>query len=278
MTEFGASLQSAINSIHSYVWEDKDGNIIKLMDAPAENLQKWYNHAYEMLHNTSLQSSGKYVVLNSIRNLWSACNTELFVRDLIYERDTCLKTKKDILDYINNLRTQHQTDILNESISLIFDNLNPVFEKITISKLMDACFDKLGVFSKKLIGSKFLLYQGIWLTDEEKVELTERDENGRMRSWNDVIKERLSIRNPNHITIRFNPGGFSYHEFRSIFQLPLLPKISTLPTATLQTLRDKVLLLVENDCLSAIAKWEKILSNIVEVANARKIPLDISNE
>ena len=40
MTEFGANLKSAMNSINAYVWKDKNGNLIKLVDALAEDLQK----------------------------------------------------------------------------------------------------------------------------------------------------------------------------------------------------------------------------------------------
>ena len=39
-TEFGEKLQTAMDSIESLVWKDKNGNNVKLMDAPAEDLQK----------------------------------------------------------------------------------------------------------------------------------------------------------------------------------------------------------------------------------------------
>lgn len=52
-TEFGEKLQKAIESIDSLTWKDKDGNNIKLVDASAEDLRKWYKHCYEMLYNVS---------------------------------------------------------------------------------------------------------------------------------------------------------------------------------------------------------------------------------
>lgn len=52
-TEFGEKLQSAMDSIESLTWKDKNGNNIKLMEAPEESLQKWYKHCYEMLYNVS---------------------------------------------------------------------------------------------------------------------------------------------------------------------------------------------------------------------------------
>lgn len=107
---------------------------------------------------------------------------------------------------------------------------------------MDACFDKLNVLNKKMITDKFILAQGIWLTDEEKIELTEV---GKARNRMEVIKERLCL-NPD-IKLRVSPTGLSFTEFRSLVQLSSLPKISSLTTIALKTLRDKILLLLDND-------------------------------
>ncbi len=110
---------------------------------------------------------------------------------------------------------------------------------------MDACFDKLDVLNKKMITDKFILAQGIWLTDEEKIELTEVGKDGKARNRMEVIKERLCL-NPD-IKLRVNPTGLSFTEFRSLVQLSSLSKISSLTTIALKTLRDKILLLLDND-------------------------------
>ena len=39
-TEFGEKLEKAMNDINSLTWKDKSGNVIKLVDAPAEDLIK----------------------------------------------------------------------------------------------------------------------------------------------------------------------------------------------------------------------------------------------
>lgn len=39
-TEFGEKLQSAIESIESLTWKDKNGDDIKLVDASIEDLRK----------------------------------------------------------------------------------------------------------------------------------------------------------------------------------------------------------------------------------------------
>lgn len=162
-------------------------------------------------------------------------------------------------------------DIINESISVLFNGLDPIFEKVTVSRLMDACFDKLDVLNKKMITDKFILSQGIWLTDDEKVELTETNENGKLRNRMEVIKERLCL-DPD-VKLRISPTGLSFAEFRSLVQLSPLPKISSLSTIALKTLRDKILLLLDNDLNYHINKWNTLMTNIQKVAEARHITL-----
>lgn len=213
----------------------------------------------------------KYVIRENIHKTWDSCNTELFVRYLLHECNTELKTKKDILDFINSKRVNGEQDILNEPISILFNGLPPIFEKITISKLMDACFDKLDVLNKKMITDKFIWAQGIWLTEEEKVELTETLPDGRIKNRMEVIKERLCL-NPD-VKLRITPTGLTFAEFRSIVQLAPLPKISLLSTVALKTLRDKVLLLLDNDLDYHINKWTTLMNNIKRVAESKNIQI-----
>ena len=275
-TEFGEKLRTAINSIDSFVWKDKNGNDIKLMSASPKDLESWYNHCHNMLYNSSVHNPGKYTIRKNIHNIWDSCNTELFVRYLLNECNTNIKTKKDILDYINNQKILYDHDILSESISILFEGLDPIYEKITVSKLLDACFDKLDVINRKMINDKFILAQGIWLTDDEKIDLTETDEKGNIKNRIDVIKERLSL-DPK-IKIKINPNGLTFAEFRSIVQLSPISRISVLPTITLKTLRDKILLLLDNDLDYHINKWNNLKSNIRRVAEVRNISLPIYNE
>lgn len=268
-TEFGEKLRSVLESIDSLTWRDKSGNDVKLVDASVEDLRKWYKHCYEMLYNVSPWNPGKFIVRENIHRTWDSCNTELFVRYILHECETDIKTKKDILDYINKQRAASEKDILNDSIASIFNGVPPIFEKVTVNRLMDACFDKLDVLNKKMITDKFILAQGIWLTDEEKIELTEV---GKARNRMEVIKERLCL-NPD-IKLRVSPTGLSFTEFRSLVQLSSLPKISSLTTIALKTLRDKILLLLDNDLDYHINKWSTLMSNIQRVAEARNIEID----
>ena len=70
---------------------------------------------------------------------------------------------------------------------------------------------------------------------------------------------------------------FSYNEFRSLVKLDQYPKISSLPTATLTLLRDKILLLLDYDVEYHIAKWENLISNIKKVAEKKDVILVVKD-
>lgn len=268
---FEKALDRRKNDINAFVWKEQNGNEVRLMDMSQAQLQKIYDHCNQMLYNTVTYSPGKYVIRTNLQKAWDACNTELFLRYLLHECNVeQLKTNKDVLTLINaGKRSNGITD--DDYITELFDGIPVVFEKIKINDLLNACFDKLGNFSKKLISDKFILSQGVWLTDDEKEDLIEYDENGKLRNRLEVMKERLFL---NKIRLRIDQRGFSYKEFRALINLTPFPKISSLPTTTLQLLRDKVLLILDNQLNYHIEKWEGIKSQIKKVAEYKKFTLD----
>ena len=136
---------------------------------------------------------------------------------------------------------------------------------------MSACFDRLNVINRKMISDKFIISQGIWLTEDEKKELTEYDENGQLRKYLDVIKERLFLND--NIRLKIDSRGLSYNEFRNLINIQNFSKTSIIPTATLKLLRDKVLLLLDNDVDYHINKWMSIKKNIEIVAQKNNYEL-----
>lgn len=273
MTEFGDALTKAIdnkkNDINSFVWKSQGGVETRMMDMDRDALQKAYTHVNSMLYNTSPYSPGKMQIRKNIHATWDNCNTELFKRFLIHESNVGFSTNKDLLDYILAAKKQYEASD-SDSITVIISGVPTIYEKITINDLLNACFDKLGTFNKKLLSDKFILSQGIWLTNEEKKELTEYESDGTMRKWLDVVKERLFMPN---IRLRIDQKGLSYSEFRSLIQMDALPKISALSTATLRLLRDKILLLLDGDLNYHIDKWSVIKEQIEKVAEYKGITL-----
>lgn len=274
ITEFGNTLLNAIvnksDDINQYVWKGKDSKEVRLLDMSDNELQKVYNHTTDMLYNNNKYTPGKFQVKKNIRVLIAHCNAELLKRYILHEYNIdILKSLIEIVQFIrDNKKVNNLTD--TDSVTTLFNHLPKEFETVTLDLLLSACLDQLDIINRKMISDNFILSQGIWLTDEEKADLTEYDDNGQMRSWMEVIKERLILPN---IKLRVDPRGFNYTEFRALIHLSPLPKISSLPTDTLRLLRDKVFILLDADTDYHINKWEVIKSNIEKVAEYKKITL-----
>lgn len=274
LTDFGILLSEAIdekkNDINQFVWKESSGTEIRMLDMNASELQKAYNHVSDMLWNKRIYSPGKYKIKENIKRMEEDCNAELLLRYILYELDIdILKTNRDLLDLINQFRSVNKIKD-DDSVSAIFDNLPSVFESVSIIKLVRACFDRLGIINKKIISDKFILSQGIWLTNDEKQDLTEYDENGRIRNYMEVIKERLFL---NNIRLYINESGLSYTEFRSLIKLEPFGKVSEVPTNTLKLLRDKILPLLDINIDYHITKWVEIKEQLEKVAEYKNIEL-----
>ena len=278
MTDFGDTLNRAIETskerartdINNLVWKYKNGTSKRLMDMDQDELQKCYDHCNSMLYSKTKTTPGKYVIKQIINRTYENVNAELFMRYILHEVNLeMFKTNKDLFDFII---AQKSSLNLKDSdyITTIFTSVPTIFEKVTIDRLLSACFDKLDALNRKIISDKFIVSQGIWLTNEEKKELQEFVD-GKQRDYMEVIKERLVLNN--NLKLRIDRKGLSYNEFRSLVKLDQYPKISSLPTATLKLLRDKILLLLDYDVEYHISKWENLKANIEKVAEKKNFVL-----
>lgn len=282
MTDFGDTLNRAIETskerartdVNNLVWKYKNGTSKRLMDMDSDELQKCYDHCNSMLYSKAKITPGKYTIKQIINRTYENVNAELFMRYILHELNLeMFKTNKDLFDFII---AQKSSLNLKDSdyVTTIFTNVPTIFEKVTIDRLLSACFDKLDALNRKIISDKFIVSQGIWLTNEEKKELQEFVD-GKQRDFVDVIKERLVLNNS--LKLRIDRKGLSYNEFRSLVKLDQYPKISSLPTVTLTLLRDKILLLLDYDVEYHIAKWENLISNIKKVAEKKDVILVVKD-
>lgn len=236
-----------------------------------EQIKRAYTHVTEMLDNGDPYHPGVRRKHEQVRRVWNCANAELFLRYVLYScNNTNLKTNKDVLDYITACKKLDNISNF-DSVEAIFDGLLDTYKKVTIDDLLSACLDSLPAFNRKLISDKFIYSLGIWLTESEKKDLTEYDPNGKIRNRKDVIKERLFI-NPS-IELQFNSRGLTYNEFRSLVRLEGRPKFSTMTTDVLILLRDKVLLLLDQDLEYHIQKWESLKGKLEAVAAQKNINL-----
>ena len=257
------AMEKRANSIDNWTWINKNGESIRLLDMSLDELQKAYTHTLDMLYRKTNYKFGKLEVRKNIQKLHESCNAELLHRyiqhDLAIEM---FKTNKDILDFINKFKEVNGAT--NEDlITTMFDNLPKEFETLTIGDLLKACLDACEPINRKLISNEFIISLGIWLTEDEKKDLTEFDENGKLRPWVEVMKERLFIDGG---YFRVVPTGLSYAELRSLLNLESRTRVSLVPTATLKLLRDKILLLLDNDLEYHIKKWSILKEQIENVA------------
>ena len=260
------NLQEAINDkkndINQLTWRLKDGRDIRLMDMNQQELQKAYFHTTDMLWNNNRYMPGKENMKKNLKILIADCNAELFLRYILHECDVdILKTGLQVADFIRNGKSSNNLND-NDFVTKLFGNVPREFENVTLGQLMKACFDKLEVINRKMISDNFILAQGIWLTEDEKKELTEFV-SGKVRPWLDVIKERLFLDN---IKLRVNPNGFTYHELSCLIHLDPISRICNLPSSTLKLMRDKVLILLDADTDYHIEKWKEIKRSIERVS------------
>ena len=101
-------------------------------------------------------------------------------------------------------------------------------------------------------------------------ELTEYNSDGSRRSYFEVMKERLFMKD---VSLRRDSKGFSYAEFRALLMLENNNKIVDLPTFTLKLIKDKVIFMLENELSYHIDKWEELISQIQKVAEYKGFTL-----
>ena len=191
-----SNLQNAINDknndINQLTWRLKDGKDVRLMDMNQQELQRAYIHTTDMLYNKNRFQPGRLEVKKNLKLLINDCNAEMFLRYILHECDIdILKTGLQVADFIRNGKSSNNLSD-DDPVTSIFGSVPHDYQTVTLGQLMKACFDKLGVINRKMISDNFILSQGIWLTEEEKQELTEYS-NGKIRPWLDVIKERLFL-------------------------------------------------------------------------------------
>ena len=258
-----AAITNKANDINSWSWISKNGTAVRFLDMSQEELQRCYNHTTDMLYRKTNYKFGKLEVRKNIKKMYDACNSELLHRYIQHELTVdVFKTNKDILDFIN--RFKETNGVKNEdNITIMFSGLPKEFETLTIGDLLKACLDICEPINRRLISNKFIMSLGIWLTEDEKRDLTEFDSNGKLRPWLQVMKERMFV---DGRYFRVCPTGLSYSELRSLLNLEQRAKVSGIPSNTLRLIRDKILLLLDNDLEYHIKKWNTIKEQIEKVA------------
>ena len=285
MTIIRERLEEAIASkkadIKSFVWKGEKKEVngvltqeeIRLIDADEYQLKRFYNHCMSMLYNEDKQNPGRYLLLNIIKDQIERCNCELFLRWLEQEkgkpRFTFLSDIRTILD--NN--KDSIPDTKSVPISAIVGGCPDEFKDIPISLVIEDCIDRLGYFNKQHITLSFIVKQGLWFTQQELKDLTERNEDGTIKDRIEVVKERLGLKLKPNINLYITPKGLTFGQLKAMLLLRS-KKYSELTTDQLKTLRNVILFALSDEVRFHINQWESRISQLKEIAKFKGITLE----
>lgn len=265
------------NDINNFVWKGRkvevDGQLVqeekRLIDCSSGDLLRFYEHCESMLYNDSKEFPGRYILLHIIEDQRNRCNVELFLRWLEQEkgmpRFTFLSSLRMFLD--NNKEIDTKETFISEAV---MGNCPGEFAKLPIDSVLEGCLDKLGKFNKQHITLTFILKQGLWFTQEESKDLTEKCLDGTFREKADVVRERLGLKPTANLYM--TPKGLSFAQLRAMVNLKS-KKYSELTTPQLETLRNRVLFSLEDEVKFHISQWEARKAQIKLVCEAKGFTL-----
>lgn len=275
--KLAAAIAKKNNDINTFIWKGRkvevNGQLVqeekRLVDCSEEELRTFYNHCESMLYNDSKEYPGRYVLLDIIKDQRERCNAELFLRWLEQERSvpryTFLASLRVFLD--NNKGIDTKEVFISEAI---VGDCPTEFTRLPIDVVLEGCLDKLGKFNKQHITLTFILKQGLWFTQQESKDLTEKTATGEFREKADVAKERLGLK-PS-INLYMTPKGLSFTQLRAMVNLKS-KKYSELTTPQLETLRNRILFSLEDEVKFHISQWETRKNQIKMVCDAKGFTL-----
>lgn len=275
--KLAAAIAKKNNDINTFIWKGRkvevNGQLVqeekRLVDCSEEELRTFYNHCESMLYNDSKEYPGRYVLLDIIKDQRERCNAELFLRWLEQERSvpryTFLASLRVFLD--NNKGIDTKEVFISEAL---VGDCPTEFARLPIDVVLEGCLDKLGKFNKQHITLTFILKQGLWFTQQESKDLTEKTATGEFREKADVAKERLGLK-PS-VNLYMTPKGLSFTQLRAMVNLKS-KKYSELTTPQLETLRNRILFSLEDEVKFHINQWETRKNQIKMVCDAKGFTL-----
>ncbi len=271
--KLAAAIAKKNNDINTFVWKGRkvevNGQLIqdekKLVDCSEDELRTFYKHCDSMLYNTSKECPGRYVLLDIIEDQRVRCNAELFLRWLEQEKSTprftFLSSLRVFLD--NNKGIDTKNVFISEAL---VGGCPAEFARLPIDIVLEGCLDKLGKFNKQHITLTFILKQGLWFTQQESKDLTEKTPSGEFREKAEVAKERLGLKSS--VNLYMTPKGLSFAQLRAMVNLKS-KKYSELTTPQLETLRNRILFSLEDEVKFHIGQWETRKNQIKMVCDAK---------
>lgn len=280
---------------------------IKMVDMTEEELNNAYKHCESMLYSNNYENPGRRVLLDQIEDQRTRCNAELFLIWLAYPGEGSTRqgiVRTSFFNMLNNQISaqakQYAEDNLQSgegetNASTIADTLFKewtlgdimnsdeesfaIFASLPLNIVREACLSALGKCIRKHITLTFITELGLWFTRSELMELNKKDENGKLVDRLQQAAEILNIKirdpkNPEDkkgLILKIDDRkGLTLKEFGAMltFRKDKFDKrYNDLTKVQLETLRDKVLLHLENKVRWQASEWEKRIKQIQAVAN-----------
>lgn len=271
--------------INNYIWKRKKQIIDKktveqlsekMIDMSERDLKNAYNHCKNMLYNDDKISPGRYLVAEEVKKQTLLCNAELAVRwfcQIVNESDNPVYSRFSLINEINDFISVNKENIKVPELKLrdIYNGVPIDYSNISIDLFLKACKDTLGKFNKSHITQTFIINLGIWFSQDEIKNFEQVEKLNTLEQRVQVVKDRLNLRHDLKIPVK--SSGLNYTQFRSMINLKSNKKYTELTTNQLETLRDKVLFLLEENVLYHIKQWETLMAQLEEVAEFNKFKL-----
>lgn len=279
---------------------------MRMVDMSEEELSNAYKHCESMLYSDNYDNPGRYVLLEQIEDQRTRCNAELFLIWLLYPGEGSTRQGIVRTSFFNMLTQQitaqaqqyaednmqkgeGETNVntiaetlfkqwtLNDIMSSDEESFT-IFKTLPLNIVREACLSAMGKCIRKHITLTFITELGLWFTRSELMELNRKDENGKLVDKIQQVADLLNIKlkdpkNPNDrkgLVLKIDDRkGLTLKEFSAMltFRKDRYDKrYSDLTKVQLETLRDKVLLHLENKVRWQASEWEKRLSQIEAVA------------
>ena len=246
-----------------------------------EELNSAYNHCKTMLYNDDYQYKGRYLIIQEINKQLMYCTAESAVRwflSLKYQGKP-VYTKYDLIidvtNFWNNNYAKSKIKQRDVTIDCIYNTLPSTYQKIPVDIFLQACKDTLGKINTRHITPSFVLNLGIWFTHQELAEFKQESGQEAILAVKEYVKTILKI--PKNVDLKLRSTGLNYNQFRSMYSLAVHKnkKYSDLTTIQLDTLRNKVLFLLQDKINSHIQMWETLMQQIEEVCNYKNYQLKV---
>lgn len=281
--EAGYEKPACDKKVASFKWlvkKNGEQREIKMVDMTEDEIKEAVSLCGQMLYNKDPARLGRVHVLRIIEKQKRCCTVAMFMKWIKARyKKSDYDLHKTLRSFVEN-NVAECPDIENMPISRCIGDICPQqFSDIMIKEVMQACVGALGIFDSRYMTKSIIFRQGIALLKKDIKQLTpSREEYMEIASrYNDkkdiptgkkmvleVIKLRLGLDRSSAIFL--NPTGLTYEEFRSMIYISKGMRYSDMTTDQLTVLRNKMLLILENEVYKHIKQWNTRMNQLNAVA------------